>query len=72
MNWRLALVGLVFTGCYAACCMFWPVGACWFCKGSKKMARSPTGKFWRRCPVCKGSGVRVRWGRRAWGWFLRR
>lgn len=50
---------------YTAACAFWPYMACRRCKGAGKR-RSPSGKAWRPCPRCVGTGRRVRLGRRVY------
>lgn len=41
----------------------WPIRTCGRCDGSGK-TRSPSGRHWRPCKRCSGSGGRVRLGRR--------
>lgn len=48
---------------YLLACAVWPFAACRWCSGSGKK-RSPSGKAWRSCGRCDGSGKRVRFGRR--------
>jgi hypothetical protein len=50
---------------YAAVCARWPYKSCRHCDGGK--VRSPSGKSFRRCPRCKGSGERLRWGAALFG-----
>jgi hypothetical protein len=57
------LVGLVAAVVYGVACAIWPFGACLRCGGDGKL-RSPSGKAWRRCKRCKGTGTRLRIGRR--------
>lgn len=63
-----AVIGLAW---YAVHCRFWPFAACRKCDGAGKF-RSSTGRSWRRCGRCKGSGERVRFGRRLWTWLAAR
>jgi hypothetical protein len=49
---------------YLIACAIWPFASCWHCEQGKK--RSPSGKAWRTCRRCKGSGARLRIGRRLW------
>jgi hypothetical protein len=56
---------------YAVQCAIWPFAACGKCEGQGKFL-SPSGKAWRRCRRCKGSGERVRIGRRLWTWLAAR
>jgi hypothetical protein len=58
----LALLALV---AYIAACVIWPFGACRKCAGLGRF-RSPTGRAWRACKHCRGTGARVRAGRRIW------
>ena len=47
-------IGLVFLAGYVMACALWPFAACRWCEGRKKC--SPTGRAWRRCGRCKGTG----------------
>lgn len=60
--WTLAGVGV-----YAGVCLVWPYTACSWCDGKGKH-RSPSGKHWRPCFRCKGSGRKLRRGRRLLQW----
>lgn len=60
---HVVLIGAALLGCYAAACLLWPVTTCSRCDGSGKH-RSPSGKNWRPCRRCKGTGGRLRIGRR--------
>jgi hypothetical protein len=53
---------------YAGHCWLRPFAACRKCDGDGRF-RSKTGRSWRRCRRCKGSGERVRVGRRLWTWL---
>lgn len=64
----VALVVLALLGAYIAACVWWPWTGCARCDGTAKL-RSPTGKAWRDCPRCAGSGRKVRLGRRLWSGF---
>jgi hypothetical protein len=57
------LLGLAALAGYLVVCAVWPFAACRWCGGSGKH-RSPSGKAWRPCRRCRGSGRRVRLGRR--------
>lgn len=59
----VVLVGLAVVASYAIACLLWPVTACRRCDGAGKF-RSPSGRNWRLCRKCKGSGGRIRTGRR--------
>ena len=63
----IAIVVLVLLGAYVAACVWWPWTSCGWCDGGKR--RSPTGKAWRDCPRCAGTGRKVRLGRRLWSGF---
>lgn len=54
----LATVFVVGAG-YLVTCVVWPISSC----------RSPWGGSWRRCRKCKGTGERIRIGRRFWTWL---
>lgn len=60
----LALLALALAAGYLAACAVWPFTRCRNprCEGGK--VRSPSGRSWRRCTWCKGSGMRLRAGRR--------
>lgn len=59
----LVVVLLVLAAGYAASCAWWPFVACRRCSGTAKL-RSPFGRAFRPCPRCKGTGRRLRLGRR--------
>ncbi|RZT15210.1 hypothetical protein EV649_5996 [Kribbella sp. VKM Ac-2569] len=62
---QAATVTLIVTavaGLYLLTCAVWPFGKCRKCKGVGKF-KSPFGKAYRHCPRCKGTGLRVRFGR---------
>jgi hypothetical protein len=56
------LAALAWTAGYAIACWIWPFTACRRCDGNGKL-RSPSGRAWRRCRRCRGSGGRLRAGR---------
>ena len=58
-----AVTVLLLLAGYAAAVAFWPFVACRRCDGSGKL-RSPFGRAFRPCPRCKGTGRRLRFGRR--------
>jgi hypothetical protein len=60
---RLVLAGVLVALVYAVACALWPFAACWVCHGDGKK-RSPSGRSWRRCRWCKGTGQRLRVGRK--------
>lgn len=60
---RLTLVALAIFTCYAFACLFWWGSLCGKCEG-KGGFPSPSGKYWRPCPRCKGSPRKVRLGAR--------
>ncbi|MQA16950.1 MAG: hypothetical protein GEV09_23305 [Pseudonocardiaceae bacterium] len=47
---------------YIAACAIWPFARCRWCTGSGRK-RSPTGRAWRDCGHCRGTGRRIRPGR---------
>lgn len=59
----LTLLAALWLAGYAVAVRFWPWANCRRCHGNGK-SRSPSGKAFRRCPRCKGSGRRLRLGRR--------
>lgn len=59
----LASAATVWALGYVAACAIWPFGNCARCHGTAKL-RSPSGKAFRICTRCKGTGRRVRVGRR--------
>jgi hypothetical protein len=65
----LAVVLLLWLAGYLLACTLWPFAACQRCDGGKR--RSPSGRAWRKCRRCKGSGARLRIGRRAINWVRR-
>lgn len=64
----LLLLALAALAVYVAACAWWPFAACRRCAGTGKR-RSPTGKAWRPCGGCGGTGRRVRGGRLVWELF---
>ena len=67
----LAVVVALWAGGYLLACWIWPYRACPTCEGSGKR-RSPSGKAWRRCRRCKGTGARLRIGRRVYNFLATR
>ena len=59
----LASAALAWALGYIVACAIWPFGDCFTCHGTAQR-RSPTGKAFRTCRACKGTGRRVRIGRR--------
>lgn len=59
----LILAALVALAGYVLACWLWPFAACRWCKGDGKN-RSPSGRAWHSCTHCRGTGARVRLGRR--------
>lgn len=55
IGWRLLLI------------VAFPYGPHRPCKGS---GRHRSGKYWRPCRGCKGTGRKVRFGRRVWDWTV--
>lgn len=66
----LALLALVAALGYLAACVIWPHTNCPGCHGTGRH-RSPSGKNWRLCRRCGGSGSRTRTGRRLWSFVHR-
>lgn len=59
------LAAVALAAVYLAACLIWPFTNCGWCGGGGRK-RSPTGKAWRLCRHCKGTGARVRLGRQLW------
>jgi hypothetical protein len=72
MNHVLAgiLLPLTVIAYYTLSCLFWPYAKCRRCDGGGKF-RSPSGKAWRLCRRCAGTGGRLRIGRRIFNYFHR-
>jgi len=64
IGWALA-AGAVALGGHLVACAIWPYTACRHCEGYGQK-RSPSGRAWRLCRRCRGTGTRVRLGRRIW------
>jgi DnaJ-class molecular chaperone len=62
----MALVAVV--GGYVVACWVWPSTACRKCESHGKR-RSPTGRAFKICRRCKGTGRRIRTGRRIFNWL---
>lgn len=65
----LVLATTAVTVGYMVACRIWPYAACVACDGAGRH-RSPSGKAWRTCRRCRGTGARLRVGR--WLWNLAR
>jgi len=66
----LTAIVLSAAAIYLLACWAWPFAACRACHGDKRR-RSPTGRSWRTCKRCKGTGQRLRVGRRIWNHWSR-
>jgi hypothetical protein len=62
-----AVLGLI----YVVECWWFPFGRCWCCSGAGRHSRKD-GRVWRDCRVCRGSGKRMRLGRRLFNAIQRR
>jgi hypothetical protein len=60
----LILALIVVTFCYVAACAVWPFANCRKCRGAGRH-RSPSGRAWRYCHRCDGTGAR----RRIWNYL---
>ncbi len=67
----LILAAVLWSIGYLAACWYWPFTSCRKCDGAGRF-RSPSGKAWRRCKPCGGSGTRIRTGRRVANWWMKR
>ena len=56
---------LIVASAYAGACLFWPLVACWRCKGAGRLSPAWDSRHARICPACKGEKWRTRWGVRA-------
>lgn len=59
----LAAIAAAVAGIYLASCAVWPFTNCRKCHGLGRF-HAPSGRAWRRCRRCKGTGSRLRTGRR--------
>jgi hypothetical protein len=55
----LIALALLASAGYVVAAWFWPYTACRKCGGAGRF-RSPSGRSWRPCPRCGGSGTRER------------
>lgn len=58
MNANAVLLIVIVIALYLIACRVWPYTTCGRCDGGKHL--SPTGKAWRHCPRCGGTGRRRR------------
>lgn len=68
MRGTLAATGLalvVMLG-YATSCLVWPFARCVICDGRGHHSPSSTRRISRPCRWCRGTGRRLRFGRRLW------
>jgi len=63
--WLSAAAALAGPAMYAGSCWWFPFANCWCCKGAGRHRRKD-GKVLRDCRICKGTGKRLRIGRRIW------
>jgi hypothetical protein len=61
----VALGVLAVVGWRLLAILLFPYAPCWHCRGSGKHR---SGRYWRPCRKCKGTGRRTRLGRRIWNW----
>jgi hypothetical protein len=63
----LFFAALAATVVYLLACWWWPFAPCVRCSGLGKFhSWWGSGKAWRKCRLCKGTGDRLRVGRRVW------
>ncbi|TKG66193.1 hypothetical protein [Prauserella endophytica] len=63
MTVEAVLVALALIALYVIACIIWPFAPCGRCNGAGRF-RSPSGKAWRACRRCRGSGRKERLGRK--------
>ena len=61
----LTALALIVASVYAGACLFWPLAACWRCKGAGRLSPTWDSRHARICPTCKGEKWHTRWGVRA-------
>lgn len=66
----LAAVVAVLTVVWLIRGALFPFGPCLACRGRRGRRAGSTDKAWGRCRVCKGTGERIRAGRRLLDWVL--
>ena len=66
----LILVGLLIAAWYVGHCVMYPFADCLWCSGNPKR-RSGSGGSYRKCRHCRGTGERVRVGRRLYDLIAR-
>jgi hypothetical protein len=64
----LALAPLFLTLRYVLACWIRPFATCRKC-GGKRHLPNRIGRGWHDCRRCNGTGLRLRWGRRAFTYF---
>lgn len=67
----VCLVVFVAVPAYVVACRIWSYSACRRCEGQPHF-RTSSGKAWRKCPRCKGTGERIRLGRKIWDHIFRK
>ena len=75
MRGYLIVVGVIvfLVARYLIHCIWFPMADCWFCGGKgRHYAKRGRGRPRRRCGRCKGTGERVRTGRRVYDWVVGR
>ena len=61
----LTALALIAASVYLATCLFWPLAACWRCKGTGMLTSPWDSRHGRGCPTCGGKKWHTRWGVRA-------
>jgi len=61
----LTVLVLIVASAYAGACLFWPLVACWRCKGAGRLSLRWDSRHARICPACKGEKWHARLGLRA-------
>lgn len=62
--WIVGGLAALWLLAYPVACLIWPYGKCRSCGGSGRRHATFGGKGFRYCRRCKGSGARLRIGRR--------
>lgn len=71
-GWLVAtLTVIVAVGVYVLSCWWWPFARCWCCDGKAHHSPKDNSRISRPCRWCRGTGKRLRLGRRVWNRFAK-